>query len=233
MRILITVLIVTSICVSQTIYFEDDFEDGNADGWFEFPSGGTYEVNGEKRYQMSYVGSTNDYCLALRGDVDSVTMSVPDYSVCVEIRGHYPTNIAGVNLRFNVADSTSYACYLNWDLGSFYIGRYDSFYTWTTLTVHSVPGGLNYDTPYWMRFECEDQNLRAKLWQGTAGDEPSMWLLMAVDYTYNANGCIDLDTSGNTPNFDFDVEFDNVTVTPPLTALEQTTWGGIKAAQYM
>ncbi len=230
MKILALILIVTSLCLSQTIYFQDDFNDGNADGWYEFLSDANYEVNDSLRYEISYTGAADTFGLAVRGDNGTV-MSVPDYSVRVEVIASFPTQAAGVDLRFSMADSTGYACYLNWQNNTCSIGRYDDFFTWIALETQSVPGGLIYGTPYWMRFECEIHDLRVKVWEGGTGDEPDDWFMDYTDYQFNDNGCMGLDVCGGPPYMDFDVEFDNVTVSEPYGAiyLEQSTWGSIKA----
>jgi hypothetical protein len=141
MKILTVALILAFVAVSQGDLFEDDFNDGNADGWYEWPTPGTYDAS-NYYYKMSYSGPEDTFCLALRGDVDSVTMSSSDYSVSVELTTYSPTETSGVDVRFNIADSTCYAAYLNWGAGTCYIGRYDAFYDFTSLGWVYVPGGL-------------------------------------------------------------------------------------------
>ncbi|MEN8209852.1 MAG: hypothetical protein ABFR50_11450 [Candidatus Fermentibacteria bacterium] len=230
MRILLIILTAASLSLGD-ILFEDDFNDGNADDWYEYPTTATYQVNDSLRYEMSYFGTGDDYALSCRGDVDPTTMSVEDYSVRVEVIGHWPTHFAGPEVRLS-SDNTSYGFYLDWSLNYCYIGKYTTS-GWTTLTRH-YSTSLKYDVSYWLRFECEGNTLRAKVWQGTVGDEPPVWLLSCVDYDFLNNGCMALGTGGNYPEWDFNAEFDNVLVTDPLgpAALEQTTWGSIKAAQF-
>ena len=224
--------LIVSIPIAQTILFEDDFNDGNADGWYEYSTPATYQVNDSLRYEMSYFGSANVYAFSVRGD-NGMTMSVEDYSVRLEMITHWPTPLAGTEVRLDADNTTSYTFYLNFTEGNCYIGRYDGPSNWTMLSPPYVfTSGLRYSVPYWIRFECEGNALRAKVWQGTTGDEPAAWLISRWDYTYLNNGCMGLATCGHPPEFDFQVEYDNVMVTSIPNALQQTTWGSIKAAMF-
>ena len=51
--------------------------------------------------------------------------------------------------------------------------RYDSFSSYVMLGgIVPYPGGFVYDTTYWVRYECIEDLLRAKIWTGGSGDEP-------------------------------------------------------------
>ena len=159
-----------------------------------------------------------------------MTMSEENYSVLVETIGHSPTTHWGINVRYVEAAGTAYGIYVGkyWD--TFYIGRYDSFLSFTMLgSSVPFPGGFEYLTPYWVRFECNQDTLRAKVWAGLASEEPVDWMIVRVDDTYQNNGCMGIDAC-NEFNNDLCTEFDNVVVTSVPSSLENSTWGVIKSA---
>jgi len=76
MKLIFALLIIAVPALqAQAILFEDDFSDGNADGWTEWDPDGTYEVNADLRYQLSYPGTGDVDPIAVRGDVDDIYMS--------------------------------------------------------------------------------------------------------------------------------------------------------------
>ena len=221
-------MVLAPLVLAQGILFEDDFSDGNYDGWFTESTGATYEVNSDERFEFSYSGADSIYSLAYRGDLGE-TMSEENYSVLVETITHSPTGKTGLNIRFNTVTYTAYGLYLNYATGNYYILRYDSFSSYTLLGAYlAYPGGFDYLTPYWIRFECMIDNLRAKIWTGEAGDEPADWMIVRVDNTYQNNGCLELESLRRDNGTHFDTEFDNVVVTSIPNSLESTTWGAIK-----
>jgi hypothetical protein len=229
MKILVVLMVLAPLGMAQGVLFEDDFEDGNYDGWTVEATGATYEVNSNKRFEFSYTGTDSIYSLAYRGDLGD-SMSVGDYSVLIETITHSPTGKTGMNIRFNPVTYTGYGLYLNYETGNYYILRYDSFSSCELLGIYlAYPGGFDYGTVYWIRFECIDDILRAKIWTGGSGDEPPNWNIERTDGTYNNNGCLELESLRPDSGTHFDTEFDNVIVTSTLS-LEHTTWGAIKSA---
>jgi hypothetical protein len=89
---------------------------------------------------------------------------------------------------------------------------------------------LSLDEPYWMRFECNQDTLRAKVWEGSVGDEPGSWMLTATDTTYCNCGFMGFTTGHVTSVGDCQAELDNVVVTSlePL-GLETSSWASIKS----
>jgi len=231
MRVLACVLLLAApFAFGQTILFEDDFSDGNYDGWLIHGTGATYQVNSDLRFEFSYNGTEEIYSMAYRGDLGE-SMSVVNYSVLVETITHSPTGKTGLNVRYTEATGTSYGLYLNYSTGNYYILRYDSFSSWVMLGgIVPFQGGFIYDTPYWVRYECIDDLLRAKIWTGGSGDEPDEWDIVRYDGTYIDNGCIDRESLRPSGTTVFDTEFDNIVVTDFPDALESSTWGAIKSS---
>lgn len=224
---LFTVVLVLCLSVlnAQTVLFEDDFTDGNADGWIEWDTLATYEVNGDLRYQLSYSGADDVDGIAARGDLGSV-MSTNNYSVRVKAIAHSPTDYIGVGLRLT-QQLQGYVAYLRILYNDVCICRHESEYIYDFIGIENI-ATVNYDEPYWIRFKCENEFLMVKVWQGQSYEEPDEWLLVTSDTTYSNNGCAVL-ASANHLEGACDTEFDNVQVIGYPTSLEQSTWGQIKA----
>lgn len=227
MKILFIVLLVLApVLTAQVVLFEDDFNDSNANGWYIFMPEGTYFVNDSLRYQMQYTGSMDVDPGVVRGDSAGIYMSTNNYSVLLEGVGHAPSDYIGVFIRGTFAH-TGYALWLRYDFDDVHIFRHDGFDDWTSIAVVSM--SVSEEEFYWIRFECEQDNLRGKVWQGTAGDEPADWLITANDGTYNNCGWMGFITGRYYAQGSSDAELDNVVVTSLLLALEHSTWAGIKS----
>jgi len=230
MKILVALMVLAPLGLAQTVLFEDDFSDGNADGWTEMVTGATYLVNSALRYEMSYYGSDSTYAFTCNGD-GGTTMSDSNYSVLFQVIAYSPTKHIGINIRYMESTGSSYALYLNFHSNYYIIIRYDSFLSSTELgsSVY-YSEGFDYQTPYWVRFECYGDILRAKIWEGSSTPEPENWMIVRIDDNYVNNGCIALECLNYT-SMDYLVEFDNVVVTTVVPGtLENTTWGAIKSA---
>lgn len=230
MRTLIPVTLLTAaLCMAQTL-FEDDFDDGDAEGWLEVVSGPVYEVNEDLRYEMSYSGSENLDAVSVSSDFFPLQMSTPDYSVLVEVLAHDPCDEMAVCARANVSGSepTGYLAMLRFDINQVLLLRYDGTYEWIILDTASFQ--LGYEELYWVRFQCDGDSFTGKVWQGTVGDEPDEWLVMASDQTYPDPGYFGL-LAAAFGTGDYDGEFDNVCVTTPVISLVPSTWAVIKAGE--
>jgi len=218
--------ILTMLCYAD-ILFEDDFDDGNADGWIEIVPEATYEVNGLFRYEMSFEGAENIDAVSANSDIPG-QMSLPDYSVLVEVLAHDPCDeiAACVRLVIGGTSSTGYLAMLRFDIGEVSIKRYDGGMTWINLAQTSF--SLDYEQLYWLRFECVGDSLLTKVWQDTPGDEPGEWLLAVSDGTYSEPGYFALLAAAYGGGA-YDGEFDNVCVTDPTLSMTIRTWSAIKA----
>ena len=228
MKILFIVLVVlVPLLTAQTVLFSDDFNDGNADGWFILMPEGTYFVNDSLRYQISYTGVEDVDPCVVRGDSAGLYMTTSNYSVLLEGVGHSPSDYIGVFVRGTVSH-TGYTFSLRYNYNDVCFLRHDGVGQYTFLALQSYT--VAHDEFYWIRFECDEDNLRAKVWQGTAGDEPAQWLITTIDDTYSNCGFMGFMTGrfSSTPG-DSDAELDNVVVTDLPSAFEQSTWAEIKS----
>jgi len=227
MKLLIVALLTITCCLlSQAVLIEDDFDDGNADGWLIMYGEGTYFVNDSLCYDISYSGTSDVNPAVIRGDSANIFMTISDYSVLLEGICHAPSDFIGVYMR-GTYDETGYVLWLRYDApADVAIFRHDGPGSYTN--IENVLFTLNYDEPYWIRFESHADTLKGKVWQGTVGDEPAPWLLTAVDDAYQNNGFMGFVT-GQYDSGPAHAELDNVLVTAVTTALDQTTWAEIKA----
>jgi hypothetical protein len=228
MRLAALVLVlVAAVLATQTVLFEDDFNDGNADGWFIIMPEGTYFVNDSLRYEIAYYGTDDIDPCVVRGDSLGMYMTTEHYSVLLEGIGHSPSDYIGVFIRGTLSQ-TGYVMWLRYGYNDVAIFRHEGVGSWNELTWSNY--SLTYDDPYWIRFECCQDTLRGKVWEGTVGDEPAYWLVTAVDNNYCNCGFMGFVTGRYAASGDSRAELDNVVVTSVEPVyLEASSWARIKS----
>lgn len=224
MKLAIALTLTISVLMSaELIYFSDDFNDGNADGWTELATGAQYEVNGDLRYQITAGAGVGDASTYNADGPDG--MSVSDYSICAEFCVHSPTHGASFFARYDKSSETGYSIYFRVHADQIRIYRHDPSFT----ELVQVDFPFEYDQLYWARFNCNGDSLMGKVWQGELADEPSSWLIAASDSTYTYSGYFMLSAINLTAQNGIDGEFDNVVVSEPVPQIVQaTTWADIK-----
>jgi len=182
MRLLIAALLLTGLMVNADVLFEDDFNDGNADGWLQWTSG--YGVNAqynviEEQYVLSNSGSGWLPAAAHNGDQGGM-MSVADYSILAQIT---PVNCfrAGILARGYVPSFTGYLLVIIPSTNTFGISRLTSS---GPQSIASITMPLYHNQTYWVRFQVEGSYLSGKIWQGTADDEPADWQVSCSNSQY-------------------------------------------------
>lgn len=232
MRILFAiVLLLVFSSVGANPLFEDNFDDGNADGWFEGcdPPGAVYSVEGGW-YCFSHSTTSGGWAASINGDDTTPTphqVTVPDYMVRCQVIALEPTDYSGVCLRAQppLLNEQSYVLWLSYYSDNVYIYRHDAPGDYTTIAAEHLT--LNHDEAYWIRFDCLGGMLSGKVWQGTLGDEPAEYLLQTYDLTYTEPGCMGLVGSSSSSPYEFDVAFDDVYL-DSWVGLNSRTWGSIK-----
>ncbi|HPF32106.1 MAG TPA: hypothetical protein PK907_03740 [Candidatus Sabulitectum sp.] len=216
-----------SLSAYADVLLEDDFSDGNADGWRETEYGQcNYEVK-EGEYWIN--GMDDSWGLSTTGD-SSGTMSVPDYSLVLRVEPEYcgyagpVVRYAGVNNYFACLlimpqSNMVYLADLNLSSGS-HVLDYCSF-------------TIDPEESYWMRLEVEGTQFRGRVWTGTPGDEPTEWMVSGTDNWVSDTGGIGIYcwsvSPVDEPLKSLSVYFDDVQVTGDLAgAMEPVTWGGLK-----
>lgn len=227
---LLALLLVTGLMVNADVLFEDDFSDGNADGWLQWTSG--YGANAqynvvEEEYVLSNSGTGWLPAAAHNGDQNG-TMSTADYSIVAQIT---PVNCfrAGILARGYVPSFTGYLCIIIPSQNIFGISRLTSSGPQSIATIN-MP--LYHNQTYWVRFQVEGTSLSGRIWQGTLENEPTDWQLSCSNSQYTTPGrigafCCNFGTDEKAL---LNVRFDNITVSAITTNLDSTTWASIKSS---
>jgi hypothetical protein len=226
MRATLFLAAVLAAALPAEVLLSDDFEDGNADGWIELPWG-TYEVV-DGWYTFTH--SDPDTAMTASGNADGPTgMSVADYS-CL-FRGSLSEGTSMVvGLRLQLTMEDGYVLFVAPGADILQLYRADAVGQGQVLDYTSYD--LQYGQDYWMRLEANGDLIGAKLWTGTAGDEPDDWMLQGTDGTYTDPGYVLLCGYDFNPPASVEVAFDEVVVTDDTTLdFEASTWAGIKAAR--
>lgn len=228
------ILAVVFATCGATSLFEDDFDDGNADGWFEFTTGipdstSYYVESGWYHMELSGVSGT---VMSYNGDVEDSsphTMSIPDYRLYCQVTAYPGAEHVGFGCRMlsPVESEQGYILWLRYDLPTdVVIWRHDEPSVWSELAQSDY--SLAYGETYWICFRLDGGLLHAKVWQGELADEPAEWLLTAYDTTYYEPGSIGMGCHSFGTGMKH-AAFDEVMVVDPTGALAPTTWGAIKS----
>jgi len=200
MRTTVWLLVVlTGACGAVTL-FEDDFDDGNADGWTEYstqPDSTSYYVD-EGRYHME-ISTASGFAFAFSGDEEGASfwhMSVPDYSLICRTRAYPNTQHVGVAVRWQqpYSDEIAYVLWLRYLSSLVSIYRHDGVSNYAVLDT--APFAFEFNTDYCVRLEIYGGLIRAKIWQGDLPDEPEAFLVSANDGTYSEPGSIGIGCQG-------------------------------------
>lgn len=227
MKTVVIILISIAATAFSTVLVSDDFNDGNADGWIEFPPEATFEVSAG-RYCFSSTHSDSAIAVALIADLPD-SMSLSDYSCRVNAINTEGALLV-IGLRASLLLEAGYALFLNYSDSSIYILRGEGIGGGELLAI--VPYSLTLGQEYWIRIEVKGDLIGAKVWTGTTGDEPVSWNLTASDDMLQASGFFTM--------FGFDrnwggsattaVSFDDVVITSETTlGLESNSWAAIKS----
>ncbi len=223
---LLLLVFVLGTAVAEVLFY-DDFSDGNADDWFEDPTGAVYEVVGQQYCQtLGHKIEDGMWAASFNADLGSY-MSTPDYSILVEVTIY--DGASWVAVRFSYDDWTGYGLRVKPASNEISICRFDYPHS-PSETLGSEYMGLSYGNPYWIRMEVDGSEIMTKVWTGTVYDEPEEWLISATDTNYDNSGRIALGSSAGDFGT-FHTEYNIVEVTDTgSTALERSTWGEIKTS---
>jgi hypothetical protein len=210
-----------------TVLVSDDFSDGNADGWIEMPTGATYAViSGRYCFQ----DSAQDSAYGASAISDMVGgMSVSDYT-CRFNTVLDDGDIVGGVIRTNPYLEHGYALFLNYSAQMIYLLKATAIGQGEVLSI--LPYTLTAGQEYWVRLEMSGEMIGARLWTGTAGDEPSGWDLTAVDSSFPDAGYFVLFgwTSDSGHVCQMDASFDDVEISDETTMeLYSSTWADLKS----
>ena len=232
MRTTVFLLVVLAgVCFAATL-FEDDFDDGSADGWTEYtthPGSASYYVE-EGWYHME-ITPANGLVFAFSGDegASSWHMSVPDYTVLCRTRAFSNTQHVGIAARWQepYSNHNAYVLWLRYWPNLVSIYRHDGGANYEILA--SAPFTLGYDLDYCIRLDVYGDLIQGKVWQGDLSDEPEEFLVSVNDATYMEPGSIGMGCEGSGAELKH-AAIDWVIVTDSAYDLALFTWGGVKGS---
>ncbi len=216
------VLTLTVLAAFSSVFFQDDFNDGSADGWFTVgPS--NYMVE-EGRYHFSGGGAVND-ATSYRGDLGE-WMSTADYSMVSDLEIDVGT-FGGMLLRYDKDGGYNLMLVLGVPQQKLILYRWHFTYI-EQLDSHPMP--VEEGKTYRIRFQCQGDSFAGRAWE-PGEEEPEDWFVSATD-TLSRPGAAALFAAGvfkGDERVYLSCYFDNVTVeTPEPWRLSQVTWAGIK-----
>ncbi|RKZ01950.1 hypothetical protein DRQ21_09655 [Candidatus Fermentibacteria bacterium] len=211
------------------VLLEDDFSDGNDDGWLKWTEGyasnASYEV-AEGEYHLMNSGPGWIPAASHTGDLANGTMSSSDYSILVKVTPEACYR-AGILARGFMPSFTGYILVMIPSENKLVLSKMMSTGP-QTLDLTTVP--LQYGQAYWLRLTLEGTSIQGKVWQGSVADEPSGWMVETVDGQYQNPGRI----GAFCCNFSSDskaltsVYYDDVLVTSDQGSLLAVSWAHIK-----
>ena len=217
------IVLITMLFTVSTVFFQDDFNDGNADGWYTVgPS--TYEVQDE-RYHFSGGGAVND-ATSYRGDAGEV-MSTSDYSMRTDVEIDVGI-FGGMMIRYSEDGLYNIMLVLSMPHQALNLYRW----YWSSIElVDSYSFAVQAGTTYSMRMQCSGNHFAGRAWL-PAESEPDEWYVSLTDTLSRAGAAalFSAGTSKEPADVFLSCFFDNVTVeSPEPWALTQRTWAGIKS----
>jgi len=215
-------ILLAGLAAFSSVLFQDDFNDGNADGWYTVgPS--DYEVT-QGRYHFSGGGAVND-ATSYRAD-QGESMSTPDYSMSADVSIDIGT-FGGMMVRYSEDGEYNLLLVLGLPQQSLNLYRW----YWSSIELldsHAMP--VTAGTDYRIRFQCQGDSFTGKAWE-TSDPEPDQWLVTAQD-TVSRGGSAALFAAGvfkGVQDVYLSCFFDNVMVeTSAPWHLEPISWAGIK-----
>ncbi len=210
------------IFAASTVLFQDDFNDGNADGWFT-KGAFTYQVL-DGRYHFSG-GESGNNPTSYRGDT-GMEMSTPDYSVMMDAEIEVGILI-GIMARYREDGLYNIMLVLSIPSQSLNLYRWH----WSSIELlDSYPFPVQEGITYRMKMHCSGDTFAGRIWFPEE-DEPELWFVTVSD-TLFIPGAAAL-YAARAPNDPTDIYlscfYDNVAVeTPEPWAITQRTWAAIK-----
>lgn len=223
MRMLVLITALFFSISHAEILFTDDFNDGNDDGWTHIGAA-SYEVTDGEYF--IYNQGDRGQGKSTNGDT-SGTMSTSDYSVLCSIVIECGSE-GGLFVRYGGSDQWYYRMVMKPYSSRILLERKKD--SGPTMILDQYNIGIYFDVRYWIRLQADGDSICARIWQGSAADEPDVWHLEAEDSIQQEAGCFGV-FAGGYGKISWSSVFDDVVVSTPLEQhLSQVTWASIKAA---
>jgi len=213
----LTVLLALAATGSGGVLFQDDFDDGDADGWHEASMCGFDVIEG--MYRM-YGGYEENHGISFNGDMAGY-MSTPDYSTSVLVLPETGT-FFGMMARFRLENPYNIMLVLDLPQQRLRLLRWN----WSGITLlDQTDFTVEPWTAYMVRLEVAGSTFSGRAWTGP--DEPAFWMVSASD-TLSSAGSLALFCAG-VSDASLSCMFDDVVISQVPSALESRTWGFIKS----
>jgi hypothetical protein len=215
---------VTLLVLTASVFFQDNFNDGNADGWYTVGPSNFLVQNGW--YNFNGGGAVND-ATSYRGD-SGEQMSTADYSMCTDVIIDVGV-FGGMMVRYTEDGLYNMMLVLSVPHQALRLYRWH----WSSIElIDSYDFSVQAGTAYSVRFQCSGNIFAGRAWL-PGESEPEEWFVSATD-TLTRNGSAALFSAGTSKQVTdvyMSCFFDNVTVeTPEPWALTQTTWAQVKSS---
>ena len=215
-------ILFASLLTWFSVFFQDDFNDGSADGWFTVgPSEFAVE---DGWYHFSGGGAVND-ATSYRGDIGEL-MSTADYSMTADVKIDVGT-FGGMMVRYR--EEGDYNMLLVLSLPGQSLNLYRWYFDSIEL-LDSHPMTVSENTPLRVRFQCSGNIFAGRAWN-PGETEPEEWFVSSSD-TLSQPGSCALFSAGvfkEGSRVYMSCYFDNALVeTPEPWSLLPETWGMIK-----
>lgn len=211
------------LCISS-ILFQDDFNDGNADGWFTV---GTADYTVEDNKYHFTAGTGIYQAISYRGETGE-TMSIADYCVTVDIEPNVGL-FHGLSVRYSEDAQFNLMLVLCPQEQTLHILRY-SFYSLIAIDTYEMP--IQAESTYRLKFQCDGTIFSGKAWD-VEESEPEEWLVSTPYPPITDNGSVALFAfaySKSPLTITLSSFFDNVVAEESIPyALTQSSWAAIKA----
>lgn len=209
------------LCLSyDNILFQDDFDDGDAEGWHEVSMVKYDVVDG--MYRM-YGGYEENHGITFNGDLEGF-MSTPDYTAVSRVVPEVGV-FFGLMCRYSETADYRIMLVLSYEHQKLRLYRWGA----SGLSVlDDVPFRVELYHEYYVKCRVEGEYFRGKAWTGNPSDEPGEWMVEARD-TLSSAGSLALFCAGIPyGRVSLSCRFDDVVVTGNSSSLRHDTWAGIK-----
>jgi len=221
------VLLVFCCAAMGGVLFEDDFSDGDDNGWTHVGSAEFAVISQE---YLIYSQGNRGQGTSLNGDAEGI-MSTADYSVLCAVTMEAGLT-AGVCARYTGEDGWYYRLVLKPYSENLVLERRND--TGPSIGLDEYQYGILLDTRYFVRLQVEGDLIRGRIWAGSLSDEPDDWHVTAQDGIQAEPGSFGLFGAGYGKQLvSWSMIFDDVEVSTPVPdSFHPCTWASIKSAGF-
>ena len=179
-------------------YFTDDFADFSTDWTEQWNTAGTFAVTSGNLDVPA--GVSGDWRGLSWNDIDSDgNRATVEVLALITTPSSLSTAVYPIFVRGAGADESATNYSVRISTSTF--RTYQCSGTDTPTQVGTVSGTYSTSTDYWIRLRADGSSIKAKIWTGTAGDEPGTWDLDSTDATHATAGWAGVSQYAGTSGF--------------------------------